>query len=146
MIEIDKLCEELKDKYEAQLKGEFEQVSFYRKIQTALILCIFAAVIINGFIMITQGGNFNVFGVVFMMVGLIIGIVVVMIVFGAITNKKIVEYSKKYDNLVGKEMASKYYSDITVFDGDHFEFRQLYRSVGYKESYDSSHSRIKILN
>ncbi|MBQ4030835.1 MAG: DUF3137 domain-containing protein [Bacilli bacterium] len=141
MIEIDKLCEELKDKYEQQLKGEFEQVAFYRKIQTALIICIVGAILINAFIMLTQRGNFDLFGVVMMMMGLVFGIVIVMVVFSVLTSKKMAAYSRKYDELIGKEMASRFYSDITIFEGDHYEFRQLYRSVGYHESYDRSYCR-----
>ncbi len=136
MIEIDKLCEELKDKYDLPLKAEHEQVSFYQKVQTALIICIVAAILINGFIMIFNHGGYEIFSGMLIIVGLVISIVVVLVVFGFISGKKVQEYNRKYTNSVGKEMLSKYYDNVNIYDGDAFGYEELFNSVGYQESYN----------
>ena len=141
MIEIDKLCEELKDKYDLPLKAKHEQVAFYQKVQTALIICIVAAVLINGLIMLFNHGNFNLFGVIFMMMGLIAGVVIVIVIFSFLTSKKVEEYNRKYTNSVGKEMLSKYYEDPVFYYDDHFDYEKLYEQAGYNDNYNESDSR-----
>lgn len=141
MIDVDKLCKELEDKYDLPLKAEHDQVSLYKKIQTALVICIFAAFVINAIVMIANQGNFNIFGVVSMMVGLVIAVVIVMVIFSFLTRNKVEAYNRKYADTVGRELLNQYFENVYYHDGDQFGFRSIYKEAGYKEHYDISHSR-----
>ena len=87
-MEISQVCQELKDKFELELKAEFEKISFFKRVQKALIICIVAIFVVNFLIMIIDRGNFNIFGVIMLIIFSVLGIGIVMYFVKYIIDKK----------------------------------------------------------
>jgi len=136
MIEVDKVCQELRDKYELELKKEFEQVAFFKKIQTALYYCIGGIIITNFILMMINRGNFNIFSVVGLIIFAIIGVVIVIVFVNFFSHKKLEDFQKKYNDKIGKYLLELYYSNVSIYNDDYLDYTKIYDSVNYDERYN----------